>query len=314
MHDPSDTDSLREEVTPQAPAWSVAVFAHNVAKTITDCLDNVLSQASGQSIQVFVLVNGSRDETELLVRKYSATHSNVEPVVLPIADKANSWNHYIHVIKPKGAVHFFVDGDVHILPNSFQALSRGLSSNPGSNAAGALPATGRSQVSWSQNMLRFGRLAGGLYALKSRFISDLRRRQVRIPVGLIGEDLFLSCVVKEKLSLQGLIEPSDKLIFAPDARFTFRPLSPVRPKDWWAYGCRLVRYQIRDYQLGLLLRDLQNHPRIDLPHDMPELYCKLRGLPRYRWRGRMTAFDILAVMQLRRVIRKSMTSRMTLTE
>jgi glycosyltransferase involved in cell wall biosynthesis len=304
---PTETARVPDTGAAQIADWSVAVFAHNVADTITDCLDSIRAQDTGQAFPVFVLVNGSSDATESLVRAYAATYRSVVPVTLSLADKANAWNHYMHVAKPHAAVHFFVDGDMRVVPGSFAALSRALSLDAQANAVGALPATGRTRSAWSQRMVTLGRLAGCLYALRGSYVAELRHRQIRIPTGLIGEDLFLSCVVKERLSLQGLMEPSPRLIFSPGAGFAFRPLSPARPKDWWTYGRRLVRYQIRDYQLGLLMQYLQTHPRAGLPPDLPSLYRQLSGLPRYRWRGRMTPIDVLAVRQLRRAIRNSAT-------
>ena len=117
MHSSTYTTSPRDDQTPQNPQWSVAVFAHNEATTILGCLDTIRSQATEESLQIHVLINGSRDSTESLARKYAASHSNIRPVVLGIADKANAWNYYIHVIRPNAAVHFFVDGDMQVLPN-----------------------------------------------------------------------------------------------------------------------------------------------------------------------------------------------------
>ncbi|MGB5743775.1 MAG: glycosyltransferase, partial [Sedimenticolaceae bacterium] len=256
-------------------------------------------------IRIFVLVNGCNDATEVLVREYAASHESIVPVQLPLADKANAWNYYIHSIQHKAAVHFFVDGDMQVLPHSFEALARALRISSEANAVGALPAAGRTHAEWSKRMMALGRLAGCLYALRGSFVSELKRRQIHIPIGLVGEDLFLSCVVKGQISIEGLMRSDRKLIFAPDAGFAFRPLSPARPKDWLTYGRRLVRYQIRDYQLITLLRYLQANPLVDFPPDMAGLYRHLGALPRYRWRGRMTPIDVVAVWQLRREINRS---------
>jgi glycosyltransferase involved in cell wall biosynthesis len=293
---------MRTAFTSQLPEWSVAVFAHNVSRTIIDCLDTIRSQVTDKSLQIVVLINGSNDATEVLVREYAASHQGIVPVSLTLADKANAWNYYIHSIDHKAAVHFFVDGDMQVLPHSFKALARALSASSEANAVGALPAAGRTQAAWSRRMVALGRLAGCLYALKGDFVSELSKREIYIPRGLIGEDLFLSCIVKEQLSVQGLMRPNGKLIFAPDAGFAFRPLSPSRPRDWWTYARRLVRYQVRDYQLATLLQYLQAHPLVDIPNDMADFYCQMGILPRYRWRGKMTPIDVLAVWQLRREI------------
>lgn len=293
---------------------SATIFAHNVARTITDCLDSVLSQAPEPCAQVFVLINGSQDPTDELVRKYATKHPNVTAVRLSLADKANAWNHYVHKLSQTEDVHFFVDGDVSVIPGSFCALIEALQHAPEANAAGGLPVAGRDRVGWSKRMVEFGRLAGGLYALRGSFVSDLRNRGIRMPTGLIGEDLFLSCLVKNSLNRNGLFRSSPLLVFAPTAGFSFVPLALSRPKDWVTYARRLVRYRIRDYQLAMLLHDLTTSPELKLPPDVETLYRKTAELPGYYWRGRITPFDLLAVWKIRKIARNGVSASTHLSE
>lgn len=278
---------------------SVAIFAHNEASTIASTLDSVLLQDRADLLQIFVLVNGSQDATESIVREYSKSHSNVNLVILDLADKANAWNYYVHTLRPKASVHFFVDGDMVVTPGSFLALNNVLSESSKAHAAGAFPATGRNKESWSARMRRIGRLAGCLYALKGDFVSELREQHMFIPVGFIGEDFFLSCLVKGDFSQRGLIQPNPKLIFSADAGFAFRSLSIFRPWDWFSYAKRLVSYQVREYQLIMLLNYVQVHGQESLPPDVVTLYRQSAELPRYYWRGRMSLFDWLAVRRIR---------------
>jgi glycosyltransferase involved in cell wall biosynthesis len=280
-------------------SWSAAIFAHNEAKTIAACLDSLLTQEPRSPGRVFVLVNGSRDATADIVARYAAEHPVVRPVVLPLGDKAGAWNHYVHVLRPPADVHFFVDGDVRAAPGALAALARALVEAPRAQAAGALPLTGRDRAGWSRRMVAFGRLAGALYALRGGFLDTLKEQQTHLPTGLIGEDLFLSCLVKGRLGRQGLLQPDPRLVFAADAGFAFRPLDPRRPRDWWTYGRRLVRYQVRDHQLAMLLHLLETRPDAGLPADVAGLYRQAARLPRYAWRGRLTPFDLLAVWQIR---------------
>lgn len=285
-------------------SWSVAVFAHNVARTIVGCLDSVVEQCSDPDTRIYVLINGSRDATEELVNGYAATNPNVTPIRLSLADKANAWNYYVHNICTDQDVHFFVDGDVTVASGSFRALSEALRDEPDTNAAGALPLTGRDREGWSRRMMAFGRLAGGLYALRGRFVSELRDRPLRMPTGLIGEDHFLSCLAKGSLSRKGFLQPSRRLVFANGAGFAFDPLEFKRPRDWVNYSRRLVRYRIRDYQLTMLLRHFERDPLSSPPPDVETLYRQADELPHYYWRGRLTPFDLLAVWLIRKAARK----------
>lgn len=281
-------------------SWSVAIFAHNEQSNITACLDAVVSQAGIEHCPIFVLINGSRDDTEKVVRKYAAVYPNVRPITIELADKTNAWNQYIHHLAPSASAHFFVDGDTKPMPGAFADLVNTLSQSHDAHAVGALPASGRDRVAWSHRMVTFGRLAGCLYALRGDYVEGLRRNGISMPIGLIGEDLFLSCLVKDRFDETGLNSPSPYLVFAANASFWFRSLSATRFADWMLYARRLIRYQIRDYQLLFLLKYLSqaSHPRI--PEHIVQLYNYGYHLPLLQWRGRMTPFYLLAVWQIRK--------------
>lgn len=283
-----------------AADWSVAVFAHNEAHTISACVEAVLAQRPGRPFPVHVLVNGSRDATESKVRRLARTHPQVVPVTIPLGDKANAWNAYVHTHAPAAALHFFVDGDTTPMPGAFDALARAMDSHPEAMAVGALPGTGRDRVGWSRRMQAFGRLAGCLYALRGSWIEECRASGLRMPVGFIGEDLLLSCLVKERAGPGALMRPDPRLGFAPDARFAFRSMSRVRPGDWLKYAKRLVRYRVRDYRLAMLLGHLASRGLRGMPDDVAELYRLQTAPMRYRWSGRSTPIDLLAVWSIRR--------------
>jgi len=281
--------------------WSAAVFAHNESANIVACLDAVIGQRPQARFPVYVLVNGSTDATARKVREFAAGHPQVMLVTINLGDKANAWNTYVHEIAPGASIHFFVDGDTRPIPGAFLALARTMQARPEAMAVGALPATGRDRVGWSRRMQAFGRLAGCLYALRGQWLRDCREQELRMPVGLIGEDLLLSCLVKQRYGPGALALPDPRLAFAPEARFAFRSMSPARPGDWVKYAKRLVRYRVRDYQLALLLGHLANHGLRAMPVDVGELYRQMPGPPRYRWSGRSTPVDMLAVRNIRRV-------------
>jgi glycosyltransferase involved in cell wall biosynthesis len=284
--------------------WSAVVFAHNVERTIVDCLNSVIRQEASGCDSVIVIVNGSRDRTEKLVDDYSEKHPNVELVTLTLADKASAWNHYVHEIGSNSQFHFFIDGDVVVSPGSFRELMETLQRMSEANAAGALPLTGRDRTGWSRRMISFGLLAGGLYAIPEGFMADLRNREVRLPMGLIGDDLFVSCLAKGASSRREFLLPNHKLVFAVDAGFSFESLDVTRPGDWAKYVRRLVRYRIRDHQLKMLLQHLEVDPLSALPSDVQTLYQMATDLPDYYWRGWATPFDILAVSHIRRAAKK----------
>jgi glycosyltransferase involved in cell wall biosynthesis len=286
------------------PVWSVAVFAHNIGGRVTRCLDSIVRQRCPGEIRIHVLANGCTDATRSRVREFAADRHDIELVTLALADKANAWNHYVHEIRHESAVHFFVDGDTMVGDDAFQNLNRAIEHNADANAVGALPMSGRNRAKWSQRMRHYGRLAGGLYALRGSFVTGLRKRSIRLPIGLIGDDLFISCLAKESLTRQGFISPDPRLVFAQSAGFAFDSLTWLRPHDWLCYARRLVRYRVRDYQITMLLRWLEKNPTSRLPTDVATIYRNAPDLPDYYWRGWLTPVDMLAVRQIRRVARR----------
>ena len=262
------------------PAWSIAVFAPNEAKGIRMAQQSIAATVGGKEIQVYVLANGCTDSTAEQVRASAALLPNLWLVEINIADKANAWNLFVHDIFPMERLKefetcFFMDGDVTLTPDTLPLLASALDQVPSAEAAGAMPATGRDRDAWRRRMVENGMLAGNCYALRGSFVKALREREVRMPVGLIGEDFFVSWLVASDL-WRGKV-PSDegaRCIFHNRAEFSFRSLSPWRPADYRTYLRRKWRYTLRGIQHQMLLLLLIDQGLGAMPADVNELYRK----------------------------------------
>lgn len=293
-------DRTAAKTTRTLPKWSAVIFAHNEARRIGRCIDSVLAQTRQSAGKIHVLVNGSTDGTAGIVGRYSEAHPMVQAHELPLADKAAAWNHYVHDIAPFDVdIHFFIDGDVYLAPHALSALASDLDFHPAANAVSAMPVNGRDRAGWSQRMISYGRLAGGLYAVRGSWLQVLRTSSTRIPDGWIGEDLLLTCLAKGRLDPGGLFHPEAGVVIAQQAGFGFDSLSIARPSDWLVYLRRLIRYRLRDHQISLLMSQLAEEPARGIPRDVTALYREARSLPVLCWRGKITPFDILAVMRIR---------------
>jgi len=279
---------------------SVAIFAHNISGVIDACIKSVLSSAPDNSVTLYILANGCTDSTENVVRSLHAEKTNVHLVSIPLADKANAWNHYVHELAPEGDLHFFIDGDVEVELGALSCIAETMDKNPVVNAVGAVPIVGRDRANWIERMISFGRVSGGLYALRGSFLQCLRQNDVKLPIGFIGEDFLVSALAKDMHSLQGFYTQSPLLQIERHAGFSFRQLSPMRFRDYLSYFRRLVRYRIRDYQLSMLMHHLKIHSNCALPDSVEQMYGKAHLLPRYYWRGRYSPVDWLAVFDIRK--------------
>lgn len=286
---------------------SVAVFAHNEANRIADTARSVLLAGAEASTEVVILANGCRDHTAAVARKLASLHPNLHVVEIAVADKANAWNHYVHEIAAaspfrEAQMHVFVDGDVRVQAGSFEAFATAFEQHPSANAVGALPLTGRDREAWTRRMLVGGTLAGGLYALSGSFLDRIRRSGIRIPQGLIGEDWLVSLLAGSDLRpLLADPHPASHLLFAANAGFSFRSLSPWRLRDYRTYLRRLWRYSLRSVQFEMLAGWLLHRHPGEMPANVEDLYRLGTPPSRLKWVGATSILRTLAVQKVRLV-------------
>lgn len=292
------------------PAWSMAVFAHNEARRIEAALHAIARAAGGHAIDVFVLANGCTDATADRVRACAGVLSHLSLVEIDLGDKANAWNVYVHdLLTPERMAevetHYFTDGDVTLEAEALPRLADALREVPTAMAAGGLPATGRDRDAWRERMVRHGSLAGNLYALRGAFVRQVRDRRLRIPVGLFGEDRFVSWLVGTRLGNPPASDDETQCVFHGTAEFSFRSLSPLRPGDYRIYLRRKWRYARRALQHEMLMPLLLRTGLEAMPAHVHELYVGA-GLPsRLKWVGADTPYRLLAVLWIRSFRRRA---------
>ncbi len=256
--------------------WPVMVLAHNEERHIVDCLESILQSDPGCLVEIFVMANGCTDSTEDVVREYATKHPEVHLVTIEMPDKCNAWNVFVHetVVErvPGRSMYFFADGDARVVPGSLKALRDGLVRNSHAHAASAPPASGRSIERDRRQLLEERHLVANLYALRGSFVEALRAKNVKLPLGLEGDDGLIGALAKWDLDPSGgnfddlRIEPCET------AGFTFESMSPARFGDWIAYWRRAVRYGRRRYEFQLLGTRLRDQGISGLPVHISEVY------------------------------------------
>jgi glycosyltransferase involved in cell wall biosynthesis len=288
-----------------SPSWTVALFAHNEARRIRSALESVVAASDGSPITIVVLANGCRDDTARVVRDCGSFVPNLTLVEIALADKANAWNVFVHTVLPAVSdasleTCFFMDGDVTLEPHALPLLASAFDEMPSLQAAGGMPATGRDREDWSRRMVVTGMLAGNFYALRASFVEEIRRRALRLPVGLIGEDFLVSWLVGHQLGSEGPRDSGPQCGFHPHAKFRFRSLSWTRVGDYRLYARRKWRYAWRGVQHNMLTSLLIERGVGAMPRDVDELY-RVGPLPsRMVWIGRDTPLRLLALLAIRR--------------
>ena len=286
------------------PTWSLAVFAHNEARRIRQALESAVAAASGYPLEIVVLANGCTDDTVGRVRACAATIPDLTIVEIPIADKANAWTVAMHDLRDGldsslVDVQFFMDGDVRLLPDALPRLASAFAAAPTAKAVGGMPATGRDRDAWRDRMTRHGSIAGNLYALRGSFVRDVRNRALRMPVGLIGEDRFLSWLVENQLGDGPSADSAPQVVFHVEAEFAFDSLSPLHLSDYRTYLRRKWRYGLRGAQIEMLIPLLRRGGMSALPAHVDQLYRTGPIPSRFRWTGRDSVWRTLAVQWIR---------------
>jgi hypothetical protein len=257
---PTNTDLRVSQLSASGkrPRWALAVFSHNEARTIRAALESIVGAAADHDVAVYVLANGCSDATIDEVHACSASIPDLHLVEIGMADKANAWNTFIHDLFSDEQADdletwFFMDGDVTLAANAMPLLASSLHAAPDAEAAGGMPASGRDRDAWRHRMVMNGMLAGNFYALRGRFVQRLREFQIRMPIGLIGEDFLVSWLVANVAWGDKAIAAAPRSVFNAGAEFSFRSLSPWRPADYRTYLHRRWRYTLRGIQHHMLI-------------------------------------------------------------
>ena len=299
---------------PARPAWVIAVFAYNEAGRIQAALGRIAGAAGGEEVDVYVLANGCTDTTSEAVKASGSLVPNLCLVEIDLADKANAWNIFVHeVFSARRAeeitTYFFTDGDVVLEPGALPALALALAEVPGTQAAGGMPATGRDRDAWRERMVINGMLAGNLYALRGSFVQRLRDRDVRMPVGLIGEDVFVSWLVETDIGRRDRPGVEPDCVFSTGALFSFRSSSLWRWRDYRTFLRRKWRYTVRGLQHQMLVLFLVENGLGAMPASVEQLYASGPLPSRLRWVGIDTPMRLVAMLWIRSHRRQAVRGR-----
>lgn len=285
---------MSNKTTEPKAKWSIAVFAYNEEKLIGNCLKSLPLKELGDSFSAYIIVNGTTDQTADIVRKYANNHGNLHLHVLKKGGKSNAWNYYVHEISVLSDIHFFMDGDCRIVGDALNKLATGLGSEPDSNAAAAVPMSGRSRESLVQEMKKDGGLAGNLYALRGVFVERIKKRGIRLPEGLIGDDSWVGAFSATDLGKADNWDKS-RTVVCEDAFFMGNYRSIWKIQDWIDQYRRMISYGVRHIQNQGMKEIMHTEGPDGLPETIREIYERYPQHMKLCWRGYWTYFDWLAL-------------------
>lgn len=253
---------------------SACIFARNEERRLPQCAGALDAAGLGANDQTHILVNGCTDNTIGTARMLATADERITVHELPVGDKANAWNEYVHrIADPAVPAHIFMDGDITASEGAITALRLALENAPEAYAAAALPAAGRSRRDWATLLLLNNYLSGNLYALSGAAIAAFRQKALRLPLGAKGEDGLISYLLLTDMKGGPDDSHKNRITIAEEATFEFDSLQ-ANWRDFKLYQRRLRRYSERHFQKQILYRRLKEKGVGAMPESIYDIYTE----------------------------------------
>lgn len=142
--------------------------------------------------RIDLLVNGNTSLAHSLSRVLEdGLYQRVRVWDIPLGDKGNAWNLYIHKIWCDECIVFFIDGYVRLFEDSLERLYRTLHLNPDAFGGSGVPSIGRTANVLRLEMIKNGGFHGNLCCLTKNAICELKRRNIKIVLGMYRVDSLM---------------------------------------------------------------------------------------------------------------------------
>ncbi|AJR09044.1 hypothetical protein H744_2c2381 [Photobacterium gaetbulicola Gung47] len=280
----------------------ICVFAYNLERTIEKSLTNLITSCAEYTPDIYVMINGCRDNTYSIVSKLANDNPRIHPIDIALGDKSNAWNTFIFQYYDKSSLAIFADGDLLFEANAVKNLIDYHQRYPQYNAISSFPcAYGRSSQQWRYNLLKEHQFTGALYLLSPRFANLLIEQGVKLPVGLIGDDSMLGYLSATDIC-SGTDLPKQRIGVCSSAVFIYESLNPFNWQDCKLYLRRRLRYSLRYFQQLSIVGNLKQHGIQAMPVMAIEgtvaPFCKIR------WLSSNLFFDLISKVMIDRQRKK----------
>ena len=274
-------------------------MAYNLEAEIYNNVESYISSLGELSATIFVMVNGCRDNTLNECLRLKAKYNCVIPVNIEMGDKANAWNEFVYGCYDGESIPVFVDGDVNLSTDALVNIIDYFHQNPKLNSVSSFPwLGGRSGKTWRDNLVKNHEFTGNLYLLSPRFVKKLKDHQVRLPIGLIGDDSMLGYLSATD-ACSGSDLPHERIGVCQKAIFYYPKLNWLKWSDIRLYVRRRIRYSMRHYQQNEIVENLKLHGLGAMPERALDAFVLNPNALKLNFRGINTMFDWLAIKQIK---------------
>jgi len=230
--------------------WALVIFAcRETLPQLRQTLDAALVSASACAV-IHVLVNGNLTLANALAgnldqRPPGSAKENsalaIQVWSIPLGDKANAWNQYIHQIWAGEAIAFFIDGYVRLNADAVESLGSAVEANALALGGTGVPTMGRSAKALRENMIINTGFHGNFCCLKGETIRQMRDTQIRLPVGLYRTDSLMGAFLCYGLDPGRHVWEDFRIHVHPTASWQIDPARWWRVRDVRAYLKRYFR-------------------------------------------------------------------------
>ncbi|WP_434362109.1 glycosyltransferase family 2 protein [Parasalinivibrio latis] len=274
----------------------VCVMAHNLEDCIQDSLRSLVQAYRPYPARVYVMINGCRDNTLQKVQALANELPGITPVNISLGDKANAWNTFVYEHFDGESIAVFADGDLTFEKAALANLITYFRAHPNYNAVSGYPYDGgRSAKDWQKQLLEKHLFTGGLYLMSPVFLERVRKQNIRLPRGLIGDDSMLGYLTACDLNPPE-DDPMRNIGVCSGAVFRYDSLNPMSRRDIYTYLRRRVRYSMRHFQQSTIVPQLKQKGLSAMPATAQELPDITPGL--IRWFSGNVVFDLIAYKRL----------------
>jgi len=230
--------------------WALVIFAcRESLPQLRQTLAAALVSASTCAV-IHVLVNGSPALANALAAELTRQQRGIGkdgsgPTLkvwsIPLGDKANAWNQYIHQIWAGEAIAFFIDGYVRLNADAVELLGSAVEANAQALGGTGVPTMGRSAKALRENMIINTGFHGNFCCLKGGTVRQMRDKQIRLPVGLYRTDSLMGAILSYALDPGQHVWEDHRIHVHPKASWQIEPARWWRLKDLQAYVRRYLR-------------------------------------------------------------------------
>ena len=280
----------------------ICMFVYNLEDELEDSINSACKASQGLDYHLYVMCNGCKDSSLDVAKRLAKNNPRIVPVHIEFGDKADTWNTFVYEVYDDDSIPVFIDGDLTFAEKSIYNIVDYYLKHDYLNAVSGFPwVGGRSAKAWRKSLIENHEFTGNINVLSPRFIGDVKDRNVKLPIGLIGEDSMLGFLTATNL-VDGTDSPSDRIGICENAIFIYPKLYMFSTSNIRLYLRRRVRYAMRRLQQDAIVPKLKKEGIDAMPvyanaiFDSVPLECK--------WQGLETVFTLLAIRVIKRNLSK----------